>query len=327
MRRDRLPTAQCEREVTSVGVVMGRFLRVKLRIRRLSRRYPRIVSSIRSFMIFSATFGGAYGFIIGSRSENSGYDPNSFAIGASFLFAIACAALAGLSMRLRWMRKRMRKIILHNEALADRNWELKEAEERALAVARRIRTGTLGVNGGAWFGPDAPTMIDMLSATSPNQTVPGNVTVSLNQYKNLKTGQPFTGMPAVKGMLEKSAAGQPFGGLKVSSFKKNLMGDPLPVTVDRWISRIFGFGDSPTQAQYKFMDYLITQTAKDKGIPPREYQAAIWAAVRDAMETTGASGASFEQIMRDKFAQDPELMRNIKMWQTMANPPRPRPAP
>jgi aldehyde dehydrogenase (NAD+) len=28
--------------------------------------------------------------------------------------------------------------------------------DRALAVARRIRTGTLGVNGGAWFGPDAP---------------------------------------------------------------------------------------------------------------------------------------------------------------------------
>jgi aldehyde dehydrogenase (NAD+) len=28
--------------------------------------------------------------------------------------------------------------------------------ERALAVARRVRTGTLGVNGGMWFGPDAP---------------------------------------------------------------------------------------------------------------------------------------------------------------------------
>jgi aldehyde dehydrogenase (NAD+) len=28
--------------------------------------------------------------------------------------------------------------------------------ERALAVARRIRTGTLGVNGGLWFSPDAP---------------------------------------------------------------------------------------------------------------------------------------------------------------------------
>jgi aldehyde dehydrogenase (NAD+) len=28
--------------------------------------------------------------------------------------------------------------------------------DRALGVARRIRTGTLAVNGGLWFGPDAP---------------------------------------------------------------------------------------------------------------------------------------------------------------------------
>jgi acyl-CoA reductase-like NAD-dependent aldehyde dehydrogenase len=30
------------------------------------------------------------------------------------------------------------------------------SDERALAVARRIRTGTVGVNGGAWFGPEVP---------------------------------------------------------------------------------------------------------------------------------------------------------------------------
>jgi aldehyde dehydrogenase (NAD+) len=28
--------------------------------------------------------------------------------------------------------------------------------DRALGVARRIRTGTVSVNGGAWFGPDSP---------------------------------------------------------------------------------------------------------------------------------------------------------------------------
>jgi aldehyde dehydrogenase (NAD+) len=30
------------------------------------------------------------------------------------------------------------------------------SEERALAVAKRIRAGTVGVNGGVWYGPDAP---------------------------------------------------------------------------------------------------------------------------------------------------------------------------
>jgi signal transduction histidine kinase/CheY-like chemotaxis protein len=105
-----------------------------MRIRRFTRRHPWLVIALRSFMVFSAAFGGAYGFIVGSRSEHSGYDPNAFAIGASFLFALACVALATLSMRLRWMRRKLRKLALHNEALADRNWELKEAEERARSM-------------------------------------------------------------------------------------------------------------------------------------------------------------------------------------------------
>jgi aldehyde dehydrogenase (NAD+) len=30
------------------------------------------------------------------------------------------------------------------------------SEERAMAVAKRIRAGTVGINGGVWYGPDAP---------------------------------------------------------------------------------------------------------------------------------------------------------------------------
>ncbi|MCA9512082.1 MAG: aldehyde dehydrogenase family protein [Myxococcales bacterium] len=33
---------------------------------------------------------------------------------------------------------------------------LSASQERAMAVARRLRTGTVGVNGGMWFGPDSP---------------------------------------------------------------------------------------------------------------------------------------------------------------------------
>src|SRR5260370_27237996 len=113
---------------------MGRAFRIRLAGRRFARRHPWLVFTVRSFSIFSAAFGGAYGFIAGSRSENSGYDPNAFAIGASFLFALACLGLATLSMRLRFMRKRLRKLALHNETLVDRNWELKEAEERARSL-------------------------------------------------------------------------------------------------------------------------------------------------------------------------------------------------
>src|ERR1700687_3144069 len=113
---------------------MGRVFRIKLGIRRFSRRHPWLTLAVRSFMIFSATFGGAYGFIAGSRSDIAGYDPQTFAVGISFLFALACVALASLSFRLRWMRQKLRKIALHNEALADRNWELQEAEQHARSL-------------------------------------------------------------------------------------------------------------------------------------------------------------------------------------------------
>jgi PAS domain S-box-containing protein len=113
---------------------MGWAFRIKLGLHRFARRFPWLLLAIRSFMIFSAAFGGAYGFIAGSRSEGSGYDPHAFAIGASFLFAIACVGLATLSMRLRWMHRKIRKFALHNETLADRNWELQEAEQRARSL-------------------------------------------------------------------------------------------------------------------------------------------------------------------------------------------------
>ena len=64
---------------------MGRTFRIKLRFRRFGRRHPWLVFTLRSFMIFLIVFGAAYGFIAGSKTENSGYDPHAFAIGQHFV--------------------------------------------------------------------------------------------------------------------------------------------------------------------------------------------------------------------------------------------------
>jgi PAS domain S-box-containing protein len=105
--------------------------RLRARLRRAARRHPRIATVLRSFTVFSAAFGGAYGFISGADPARSGYNPHAFAIGASFLFALACFGCATLSFRVRMLKKRLHRLALHNESLVDRNWELKEAEERA----------------------------------------------------------------------------------------------------------------------------------------------------------------------------------------------------
>jgi PAS domain S-box-containing protein len=113
---------------------MGRAFRFKVYIRRFARRHPLIAFCVRSFMIFSAAFGGAYGYIAGSVSPVAGYDPHAFAIGTSFLFAVACLTIVTQNIRMRFLRKRMKKVVMHNEALADRNWELQEAEARARSL-------------------------------------------------------------------------------------------------------------------------------------------------------------------------------------------------
>ena len=113
---------------------MGRTFRIRMHLRRFARRHPWLIFAVRSAMIFSACFGGAYGFIAASTSPSSGYNPHNFAIGASFLFAMACLWIVTLGIRLRLGRKKLRKIAMHNEAMADRNWELQEAEARARSL-------------------------------------------------------------------------------------------------------------------------------------------------------------------------------------------------
>lgn len=101
-------------------------------------------------------FGGAFGFITGARSQD--YNPHTFALGVSGLFAVTCTALAIQNMRFRWLRRQVRKIAAQNEALADRNWELKDAEERARQlfetqgdfVVRRDSDGRITFVNDAW---------------------------------------------------------------------------------------------------------------------------------------------------------------------------------
>src|SRR5258706_3438855 len=101
--------------------MVGRTFRIKLHLRRFGRRHPWLSFTVRSFIIFSAAFGGVYGFIMGSRSEISAYDPHPFAIGISFLFPIAYVPLAPISVRLQFLHKKLRNISMHNETKPDRN--------------------------------------------------------------------------------------------------------------------------------------------------------------------------------------------------------------
>jgi signal transduction histidine kinase/DNA-binding response OmpR family regulator len=97
----------------------------------------------RALLLFSraaittlAVMSAALGFLAGIRVKSADYDPHSYAIGASTLFAVACVVIAVLLWRRRIVRAKLDALEVRVEDLADRNWELHDAEMRALGEAR-----------------------------------------------------------------------------------------------------------------------------------------------------------------------------------------------
>ena len=113
---------------------MGRRFRIKVHLRRFGRRHPWLAPAVRSFVIFSAAFGGVYGFIPEAGRRFPAMTPPASPSASVFLFALACLGLATMSFRLRLMRRKLRRIAQHSEALVDRNWELQEAEQRVRSL-------------------------------------------------------------------------------------------------------------------------------------------------------------------------------------------------
>jgi PAS domain S-box-containing protein len=104
---------------------------------RASLRKPAIVTrralslTIRALAITSMAFGITFGFLSGATAPGAHYDPYSFAIGVSALLGAACGAIGILISRVRQMKGELRLLELRLDEAADRNWEIKEAEERA----------------------------------------------------------------------------------------------------------------------------------------------------------------------------------------------------
>jgi PAS domain S-box-containing protein len=103
---------------------------------RTTLRKPAIVGRrlssllIRVTVITVMSFAVAFGFLAGATSPAAHYDPYMFAIGVSALFGAACGALGILISRIRQMKAELRELETRLDEAADRNWEIREAQER-----------------------------------------------------------------------------------------------------------------------------------------------------------------------------------------------------
>jgi PAS domain S-box-containing protein len=85
---------------------------------------------VRATVVTVMSFAIAFGFISGTMADGD-YDPNAFAIGVAALFGAACGTLGILISRIRQMKRELRTLDMRLDEAEDRNWELREAQERA----------------------------------------------------------------------------------------------------------------------------------------------------------------------------------------------------
>ena len=81
-----------------------------------------------------AILSAALGFLAGIQMQSDAYDPYAYATGVGALFAGACAVIAFMLTRRRIRVGKIRALEARVEELSDRNWELREAEERARSL-------------------------------------------------------------------------------------------------------------------------------------------------------------------------------------------------
>ena len=103
-------------------------------LRKNSRNTRSLVLFGRTVVITLSIVSAGLGFLAGTRMQHGTYDPHSYAIGAGALFAAAMAWIAFLLMRRRVAKQKLRLLEARIEDLSDRNWELREAEERARSL-------------------------------------------------------------------------------------------------------------------------------------------------------------------------------------------------
>jgi PAS domain S-box-containing protein len=103
-------------------------------IRKASRNRAALVLFGRAVMTTLGIVSAWLGFLSGIEAQRATYDPYAFATGVGALFAAACAVIAFLLVRRRINADKMRALEARVEDLSDRNWELREAEERARSL-------------------------------------------------------------------------------------------------------------------------------------------------------------------------------------------------
>ncbi len=135
----------------------------------------------------------------------------------------------------------------------------------------------------------------LLAALSPQTSPPENVANAIAAFAKWKKGDttleeiaiaakqinPETGKRGSNvENIRRAISGEELEGPKVTRFLRAIMGDPNAVTPDRWMGRIFGFGELIGENEAQFIESWVRIEARKLGVAPRDMQAAMWTGVK-----------------------------------------------
>ena len=198
-----------------------------------------------------------------------------------------------------------------------------DSPQKLGALRRAIRgLAEEGEDGRFWYERSGKALLDItggnkeeakklakaIAITSPQTPVPTNFGYAIQAYYQHLAGEPVkTGM--YPGWMSKALndvfEGGDWEGRKTTNFFDNLMREIDPsieqgVTDDIWMMRSFGFmADSPSDAQYNFVENEVKRLADDLGWEPQQVQAAVWVAMKARTENKDVK-ARTEEISQKK---------------------------
>jgi PAS domain S-box-containing protein len=128
---------------------------------------------VRAVIVTFMSFAVAFGFLAGATSPAAHYDPYMFAIGVASLFGAAGGAMGILIARIRRMKAELRELETRLDEAADRNWEIRETQERTASfleaqddvIVRRDANGAISYVNDAYCALAGRGREDLVAST------------------------------------------------------------------------------------------------------------------------------------------------------------------
>ncbi|GAG90573.1 unnamed protein product [marine sediment metagenome] len=167
-----------------------------------------------------------------------------------------------------------------------------------------------------YYSKDHNLFIDVLSLTSPRQTVKQNVLNTIKTLDNIKYGRQNNivygiANKQIRKNLDRYMRTKQFNGVKVNSFSGSLKLKNGSCCIDVWMLKAFGVKRmSPTNKDIKDINGQIKIISDKLGLKTYEVQACLWCyAKKELNRTVHKDAHDFSYYLKAYFEQT-----NLKMW-------------